>query len=97
MRDLLIHQPIKQLKLIELLWDFDCVSLFSSALWDKASKYLRTETDYVFTPDMDDELVEKFSTQTFTQGSAILKIKYYNPKDLIVQHLTLKEKKEKWN
>ena len=44
---------------------------------------------------MNDELVEKINTQTFTQGSAILKIKYYNPKDLIVQHIPVKEKEKK--
>ena len=44
---------------------------------------------------MNNELVEKFNNQTFTQGSAILKIKYYNPKDLIVQHLPIKEKEKK--
>ena len=44
---------------------------------------------------MNDELVEKLNNQTFTQGSAILKIKYYNPKNLIVQHLPIKEKEEK--
>ena len=35
---------------------------------------------------------DKFNNQTFTQGSAILKIKYYNPKNLIVQHLPVSEK-----
>ena len=44
-------------------------------MWDKVSMYPRIETGYAFTPDMNDELVEKFNTQTFTQGSAILKIK----------------------
>ena len=29
---------------------------------------------------MNNDLVEKLNNQTFTQGSAILKIKYYNPK-----------------
>ena len=29
------------------------------------------------------------------QGSAILKIKYYNPKTLIVQHVPIKEKEKK--
>ena len=74
--DLPIHQPKKQLKLIELLWDFDCVSLYPSAMWDKNSMYTKIESGYAFTPDMNDELVEKFNTQNFTQGSAILKIKY---------------------
>ena len=44
---------------------------------------------------MNDELVEKFNSQTFNQGSAILKVKYYNPKKLIIQHLPVKEKIDK--
>ena len=49
------------------------------------------ETGYVFEKPMNNELVEKFNNQTFTQGSVILKIKYYNPKKLIVQQLPVKE------
>ena len=64
-------------------------------MWDKSSIYPKIETGYAFTPDMNDELVEKFNNQTFTQGSAILKIKYFNPKNLIVQHLPVKEKVKK--
>ena len=41
---------------------------------------------------MNDEFVEKFNTGSFTQGSAILKIKYYNPRILIVQNIPIKEK-----
>ena len=44
---------------------------------------------------MNDELIEIFNTGNFTQGSAILKIKYYNPKNLIAQHLPVKEKEKK--
>ena len=44
---------------------------------------------------MNGELVEKFNSGNFTQGSAILKIKYYNPKNLIIQHLPVKEKEKK--
>ena len=44
---------------------------------------------------MNDELVEKFNTGNFNQGSAILKIKYYNPKSLIVQHLPVKKRVNK--
>ena len=90
--DLPIHQLIEQLKIIELLWDFDCVSLYPSAMWDKASIYPRIETGYAFTPDMNNELVEKFNTQFFIRGRAILKNKNYNPKDLAVQVLPVKEK-----
>ena len=44
---------------------------------------------------MKDELVHKVNNGNFTQGSAILKIKYYNPKNLIVQHLLVKEGEKK--
>ena len=64
-------------------------------MWDENSIYPRIETGYAYTRDMNDELVEKLNTGNFNQGSAILKIKYYNPRDLIVQHLPIKEKEKK--
>ena len=64
-------------------------------MWDEKSIYPRIETGYAYTPDMNNEIVEKFNNQTFTQGSAILKIKYYNPRDLIVQHIPIEEKEKK--
>ena len=95
MTQLRIHQLLKQLQLNDFLWSFDCTSLYPSAMWDKLSIYPKIETIYAFTPDMNDELVEKFNNQTFTQGSAILKVNYYNPKNLIIQHLPDKEKEKK--
>ena len=62
---------------------------------DPKSIYQRTETGFPYTPDMNDELVEKFISQTFTQGSAILKIKYFNSENSIVQHLPVKERVKK--
>ena len=38
------------------------------------------------------KLFEKLIYQTFTQGSAISKFKYFNSPDLIFQHLPVKEK-----
>ena len=93
--ELRLHKLLKQIELIHLLWDFDAVSLYPSAMWDEKSIYPRIETGYAFTRDMNKVLVEKFNNQTFTQGSALLKIKYYSPKNLIVQHLPVKEKEKK--
>ena len=90
-----IHRLIKQIKLVELLWDFNATSLYPSAMWDEKSIYPRIETGYSFTRDMNKFLVHRFNNQTFTQGYAILKIKYYNPKNLIVQHIPIKEKEKK--
>ena len=64
-------------------------------MWDENSFYPRIETGYAFTRDTNEELVEKLNTSIFTQGSAILKSKYYNPKNLIVQHLPVKERVKK--
>ena len=93
--ELPIHKLIKQIKLVELLWDFDATSLYPSAMWDEKSIFPRIETGYAFTRDMNKFLVHRFNNQTFTQGSAILKIKYFNPKNLIVQHFPVKEKEKK--
>ena len=90
-----IHQLIKQIKSDEILWDYDANSLYPSAMWDENSFYPRIGTGFAFTPDMNNELVEKFLTQTFNKGSAILKIQYYSPKELTVQHLPVKERKNK--
>ena len=64
-------------------------------MWDGNSIYPRIETGYAFTPDMNKKLLEKFNTGTFTKGCAILKIKYYSPRDLVVQHLPIKEREKK--
>ena len=64
-------------------------------MWDEKSIYLRIETGYAFTKVMNDELVGKVNTGKFTQGCAILEIKYYNSKKLIVQHLPVKEQLNK--
>ena len=74
------HQLVNQIDLNEPLWEFDAVSLHPSAMWDEKTIYTRLETGYAYTMDMNDELVEKFKTGNFNQGSAILKIRYYNPK-----------------
>ena len=60
-------------------------------MWDENCIYPRIETGFAYTEDMNDKLVEKLNAGNFRQGSAILKIMYFNPKNLINQHLTLKE------
>ena len=77
------------------MMDFDATSLYTSAMWDENSVYHKIETGFAFKPHMNNVYVEAFNNQTFNQDvdeSAILRIKYYNPPDLIFQHLPLKEK-----
>ena len=64
-------------------------------MWDEKSFYPRIEIGHAFTKDMNNELLKKFDTGNFNQGSAVLRIKHYNPKNLIVQHLPVKEREKK--
>ena len=75
--------------------DFDATSLYPSGMWDENSVYPKIETGFAFKPHMNDIYVEAFNNQTFNEDgdeSAILTIKYYNPPNLIFQHLPVIEK-----
>ena len=87
-----IHQLTKQMKLDELLWDIDAVKSCPSTMWDEKSIYPGIETGYAFTIEMNNELSENIIASIFSQGSATLKIEYYNPESLIVHYLPVKEK-----
>ena len=50
---------------------------------------------YAFTVDMTDALVEKMNGGNFNQGSAILKVKHYNPPDIIFKIIPVKERVNK--
>ena len=52
------------MKLNELFWVFDAVSLYPSAMRDKKSIYPRIEMGFNYLPDMNDDLVEKINNQT---------------------------------
>ena len=69
---------------------FDATSLYPSDIWDENSVYRKTETGFAFKPHLNNIYVEAFNNQTFHQDgneSAILRIKYYNPPNLMFQHL----------
>ena len=53
---LLFHHLLKQIKLDQLIWDFDAVSLCPCAMWDEKSFFSKIETGYAFTEDTNDEL-----------------------------------------
>ena len=75
--------------------DFDATSSYPSAIWDGNSVYPKIETGFAFKPHVNDVYIEAFNIKTFNQygiESAIIKIKYYNPPILIIQHLPVKEK-----
>ena len=93
-----IHKKLSKLDSNKTQMDFDATSLYPSAIWDQNSVYPKIETGFAFKPHMNDIYVEAFNNQTFNEDgdeSAILTIKYYNPPDLIFQHLPVKEKVKK--
>ena len=78
--------------------DFDATSLYISAMWDGNIVYPKTETGYAFRPHMNDVFVNEVNNQTFNQDgndSSILKLNFYNPPNLVFQHLPVEEKVEK--
>ena len=93
-----IHKELSKLNSNKTQMDFDATSLYPSSIRDENSVYPKIETGFVFKPQMNHVYVEAFNNQTFNEDgdeSAILTIKYYNPPDLIFQHLPVKEKVKK--
>ena len=93
-----MHEKLQKLNLNDVMMDFDATNLYHSAMWDENSVYPEIETGSAFKPDMNNVYVEAFNNQTFNQDgdeSAVLRLKYYNPCDVIFQHLPVKEKVKK--
>ena len=93
-----IHKELSKLDSNKTQMSYDATSLYASAMWDCNSVYPKIETGFVFRPHMNKTYVEAFNNQTFNEDgveSAILTIKFYNPPDLIIQHLPVKEKVKK--
>ena len=93
-----IHKELSKLDSNKTQMDFDATSFYPSAMWEENSVYSTIETGFAFKPHMNDVYLEVFINQTFNEDgdeSAILTIKYYNPPDLIFQHLPVKEKVKK--
>ena len=92
-----IHEKLQKLNLNDVMMDFDVKSLYPSAMWDENSVFLnwKLESGFALKPHKKKNCGDAFINQTFNQDgneSAILKMKYYNPPDLIFEHLPIKEK-----
>ena len=77
--------------------NFDDTSLYPSAMYDENSVYPKKETDCAFKLHMSDIFVIDSINKTFNQDendSETLKIYYYNPPNLMFQHLPIREKVE---
>ena len=64
-------------------------------MYDEISVYPKTESGFAFKPPLNIVYLEALNNQTFNQDgneSAILKILWYNPPDLIFQNLRVIEK-----
>ena len=86
-----ILKKIAKFSVTDVSMDFDETSLYPSAIWVEKLFYLKPETGFAFSLVTNEEIVEKFKTQTFTKCSAILKELQYKSSDSIIQHLPVKE------
>ena len=93
-----IHEALSKLNMNKTQMDFDATSLYPSAMWDQYSVYPKLENGFAFKPNMNVAYVEAFNNETFNQDgdeSALLGIKFYDPPNLMFQHLPVKEKVKK--
>ena len=77
------------------MMDFDATSSYPFAMYDENSVYPKIKIGFSFKLHMNDVYVKSFNNQTFNQNgdeSVVLKLKFYNPPDLIFKHLPVKEK-----
>ena len=92
---LAIHEQLSELGLNITQMHFNAISLYPFAMCDNTSVYPKKEQGFVFKPHLNDFYLEAFNNQSFNQNgneSAILNLKYYNPANLIFQHLPVKER-----
>ena len=95
---LAIHKELFKLVSKKTQMDYDATSLYPSAMWDEKSVYPKIETGFDLKPHMNDIYVEAFDIKTFNQDgieSGLFTIKFYNPSNLIFQHLPVKGKVKK--
>ena len=72
-----ILKKITEITITDVNLVFDATSMYSSAMWDEKSVYAKIGTANDSTSNMKDENVQKIKTQTFTQGTTILKELYH--------------------
>ena len=92
---LTIHKKLQKTNLNNVMMDFDATSSYPTVMMDEKSVYPKIKTGFVFKHHMKDVYVKSFKAQNFNEDgdeSANLKIKYYNPPNLMSQHLPVKEK-----
>ena len=91
---LLIHMKVIEFTLSNFLMDFEAMTLYVLAMWVEKSVYPEFGTGFAFTHDMNDQIVEKFYTQTFTKVCAISEVLFYNLSEVIFHHLSVGKKLE---
>ena len=57
--------------------------------------YPKIKTGYAFTKDMNESIVNQFTSGDKLFASAILNIKNYNPEDIVIQPLPIREERKK--
>ena len=95
--NLSIHGKLWKLNPVDVMIYFDATSLYPSAMYCENSVYPKIECGFAFETYMNDVYGKTFNYQNLTKcgvQSATLKVKYYNPRDLIFQHLAINEKFE---
>jgi hypothetical protein len=87
-----LTNELKQLDVNDYMIAFDYNSLYPSAMSHINSEYPKAESARVFDKSREkQEFLELFNSRKFRPKCGIFHIEYFNPKDLILQHLTVKD------
>jgi hypothetical protein len=94
-----ISEEIKALSQCDddFMMAFDATSLYPSAMWDAGSEFPDITSARPFKPSEEQEVLDLFNSQTFRPRTGFFKIQYYNPPELFLQHVPVKETIEKEN
>ena len=94
--ELEISKDLQKINKDDLLVSYDFNSLYPSAQIDKNSIWPKIETAYPFKKYMCDVVCTLFNSGRWDEinSSAFLTVKYYNPENLLLQHLPVKKKIE---
>jgi hypothetical protein len=94
-----ISEEIKALSQCDddFMMALDATSLYPSAMWDASSEFPDITSARPLKPSDEQEVLDLFNSQTFRPRTGFFKIQYYNPPEVFLQHVPVKESVQKEN
>jgi hypothetical protein len=75
----------------DFMMAFDATSLYPSAMWDEESEFPDITSAKHFKNSEEKEILDLFNSQQFRPKTGFFRVRYFNPPELFLQHLPVKE------